>query len=89
MENLPKLDKLADIAVQLGWSESAVKNYSALKKVHAKSWAIVVHAINGENSESPTVDFSLRVLSQILKLSPKQQLQLVTDLANETPNTSI
>jgi len=75
-------DKLADIALSLGWSESKTKQHSALQKVTTSAWEIVVTNLSSVTEEVTNVTFTEGILRQILKLNEQQQLELATDLAS-------
>ena len=79
-------EKLADIALSLGWSEAKTKQYSALQKVTPSAWQIVVTNLSSVTEEVTNVTFTEGILRHILKLADSQQLELVTDLANGTIN---
>ena len=85
-QQLQLVTDLADIAVQLGWSEGKVKEYSALKKVGGSAWEVIAGSINSPTAEVGTPTFTVALLRPLLKLTEAQQLQLVTDLANGTIN---
>jgi len=68
----------------LGWSVTKVKNYSALSKVTQKAWDAIVTNVSSVTEEVTNVTFSEGILRPIIPLTPDQQLQLVTDLIDET-----
>jgi site-specific DNA-methyltransferase (adenine-specific) len=83
--------KLADI---LGWSREKVAQFNQLKKISEKAWDVVVttftyHSNNNskcdvtEDVTNVTSIFSEGLLRNILSLKPKQQYELVKDLADD------
>ena len=72
--------------MQLGWSEGKTKEYSALKKVATSAWEVVVANFETATEEVAIATFNVKLLRPLLKLTPDQQLQLVTDLADDTIN---
>jgi hypothetical protein len=70
----------------LGWSVAKVKQYSALKKVTELAWEVIVTSAKDVTEEVTTVTFSENLLRPIISLTPEQQLELVTELSNDTIN---
>lgn len=89
-------DKLADIALQIGWSEAKVKDHSALKvlkfdkdkeeKVDLNSWNIIVDFFHRSTEEVDKSTFNRKLLSGLIKLNDAQQCELITDLADDRIN---
>lgn len=81
-----------EVADEMGWSRSKVADYSSLRKLSVDAWGTV--ATSTRESVSPddtaatgfvaTATFTERLLRDIVTLSPTQQLELVTELADGT-----
>jgi hypothetical protein len=73
------------------WSRESVRNYSALQNICPEAWNIIVtefqKMVPTDENQPVTknvtaVTFSERLLRDIVCLTPAQQIELVTDLAN-------
>ena len=84
-----------EIGGVLGWGRSKVLNYNRLNNINPETWEIisdttleeVVSAIDeglSVTSVTTRVTFSENLLRSILPLTPSQQLELVTNLANDS-----
>lgn len=92
---LPHLQ--SDVGRMLGWNKESVKDYAALKKIDKVAWDIIGAtfegtAPTGENDAAPTKGataplFTEGLLRSILKLTPEQQKELVTEFV-ANPNFS-
>lgn len=80
-----------EIGGVLAWGRGKVKNYYALKNISSNAWAIIGTTFDelvpiAESNSVPTngtvVPFTEGLLRQILPLTPDQQLELVSNLAN-------
>jgi DNA modification methylase/ParB-like chromosome segregation protein Spo0J len=89
-------EKQQEVADALSWSLSKVKQYSALNAINSKAWSFIKVTILGlvvtdddDDDGNPKVtngNFSERLLRNILDLKPRQQLELVTRLVEDSKN---
>lgn len=83
------------IAQEIGWSREAVCNYTSLAKIGPRAWAIIgtTFALGATAPADDVVPSpgtvvpisSERLLSDIVALTPDQQLELAALTANHSP----
>jgi site-specific DNA-methyltransferase (adenine-specific)/modification methylase len=80
-----------EVADEMGWSRSYVKQYAALQKLDSEAWEVIgttcrENALVPADCSVPTngtaVPFTERLLRDIVTLTSRQQLELVTELAD-------
>jgi len=76
----------------MGWGREKVKDYKSLSSINGSAWGLIGATLEkkvntDDRGEAPgngaTAPFTERVLRGILHLNPPQQLELVTDLAEQ------
>jgi hypothetical protein len=92
---LCKEHKQAEVGKALGWGREAVKNYVALQKIDGEAWKAIgttfevatsqgkKQSVPGNGTAVPS-PFTENLLRDIVHLTPAQQRDLVTRLADAT-----
>jgi len=79
------------IADELGWIFQQVSQYALLQKINRDAWGIISTTIQSTScipssdavdENSTVVEFTERLLRSIIPLTPSQQIELITELAN-------